>query len=166
MPDLQLGPTLLTPNSAKRPNRAWMTWGLALAVMLYGAAAMSFDGTFGLLAFAFVLLMFALNAARFFPPRETPARRRLQLLLVLALPLAAATISGPMGLVGKPADPIDAARLVLFQNACLAAAVILPIPLLFIMAGGRWFTVVVAALGMIVTFFVVAANLLAIAPGS
>ena len=94
-------------------------------------------------------------------------RRRLPLLTVLPLPWIASLLGGPLvwqKITGEVPDIAD--WMIPFQFGTLAAAVLLPCLLIAWMPGARRFALVLGLLNLVLTFFLTAASVVTLTPGT
>ena len=151
---------------ARAPTYRWLTWS---TVTLSALAALWTIGAIQFvriplwpvfLAWAVLMLLIAL---RFFPREGSPARRRMPLLLLLALPWIASIACSSLGLA-EGADAPRQSMLILFQEGLLLSSVVLPFILLPFMRDARRFTLTVGLLNLMITFL--ATSEIIIGPGS
>ncbi len=116
-----------------------------------------------LLAF---LMLIALNAVEHFPFHDTAAKRRLRFVPILLLPMLAAWLLGPLGLLPPGPFSLTAEQQLRVQDGCLAAAMLLPLGLSTTMRGGRRFTLAIGITVFVLTFLIVAVNSVILDRGS
>lgn len=111
-----------------------------------------------------ILGLIILGATAFLPGEESPARRRLPLLTVLALPWIAALVAGPLldDFTYGGAPPPD--WMIPTQYALLIASAIMPLVLMPSMRGARRFTMAIGILNLSLTLFVTVSGILILAP--
>ena len=151
----------------KRSPRHWLTWvPILLLVGVFGASFMSIHVPFLPFICIFTGLM-VMSAWRFVPSEGAPVRRRLPLLTVLPLPWIASLLGGPLvwqKITGEVPDIAD--WMIPFQFGTLAAAVLLPCLLIAWMPGARRFALVLGLLNLVLTFFLTAASVVTLTPGT
>ncbi len=157
---------LLKEVHAKEPGTALLWWGLAFAVIVWLGSAISVSPWAFFPATATLLLIIIIVSLRVFPARETPARQRLPLLLLLAVPWLVSIVCGPIGRLAPRPGEAQIGRALLLQNSLLAVSIVLPCVLMTAMRDGRRFTAVIGLLNICVTLVVVSASDLIMAPGS
>jgi hypothetical protein len=163
------------------PMYLWLTVSLALTSLLavagmlgqvYGGAEIipRLDRPLRVI-FVILVILLVLNTIRFIPRAHSPARRRLPLLLLLAVPWLAALAGGPLGFVEishveMSRDPLLQQRVLNLQYGAFIASVLLPFALLIFMRGARRFTLSFGALNLLVCFFIVAVGSTLAQPGA
>lgn len=156
----------IAPGRGKSP-RHWLTWAPILLLLgVFGASFMSIHVPFLPFICVFIGLM-VMSAWRFVPSEGAPARRRLPLLTVLPLPWIASLLGGPLvwqRIAGEVPDIAD--WMIPFQFGALAAAVLLPCLLIAWMPGARRFALVLGLLNLVLTFFLTAASVVTLTPGT
>lgn len=151
---------------AMAPRYSWFTWAplALLSWWLLGRVGLVPAPTVPLfLAMAFLLI---LDAVRYFPRVRSPARRRLPLLTVLALPPIVSVLAGPLGFMANYSEVADQPWMLGIQHACLVASGGLPFALLPAMGGGKRLTLITGALAFMLTFVTTSVCFTIIAPGS
>lgn len=156
----------IAPGMGSSP-RHWLTWvPILLLLGSFGASFMSIHVPFVPFICIFIGLM-VVSAWRFVPRVRAPVRRRLPLLTVLPLPWIASLLGGPLvwqKITGEVPDIAD--WMVPFQLGMLAAAVLLPCLLIALMPGARRFAFVLGLLNLVLTFFLTAASVVTLTPGT
>ena len=142
-------------------------WTLVVAVVVaWLAAVVSLSPGVVVPATGALAITLAVVAWRVFPASDAPARRRLPMMGLLALPWLASIACGPLGRLAPPPAASEVGHDLLLQNGLLAASVILPFAVAPMMRGGRRFTAAIGLLNACVTLIAVAASDLILAPGS
>jgi len=166
---------------ARAPTYRWLTVSLVLTFLL--AVAGMLGQVFGgaeiiplldtplRIIFVILTILLVLNTIRFIPRANTPAYRRLPLLLLLAVPWLVALAGGPLGFVEvshveMSRDPLLQQRVLHLQYSAFIASALLPFVLLIFMRGARRFTLSLAALNLLVCFFIVAVGSILAQPGA
>ncbi len=150
---------------ARAPGYRWLTWWgpAALSALWVAGAIQLVRIPLSPVMAAWVVLML-LNAFRFFPREGSPARRRLPLLLMLALPWIASIVVGPLGLADGNGDAARQSLLIQFQQGLLVGGLALPLILTPFMGDARRFTLTVGLLNLVITFLTTSASM--VGPGS
>lgn len=160
---------MLRGPGARAPRYRWLTWGPIALFLLWLAGTTHWVHVPPMLVLAAFVVLIILNAIVFFPGTDdahvnAPARHRLPVLAVLALPWIVAILCGPLGFVATSADPARRTWMILLQDGALAGGLLLPLLLLPAMRGGRRFTLAIGMLNLVLTFLVTAASTLIIDP--
>lgn len=165
----------------RAPTYLWLTVCLVLTCLLavagmlgkmYGGAEMIplLDTPLRII-FVILAILLVLNTVRFIPRANTPVYRRLPLLLLLAVPWLVALAGGPLGFVEvsyveMSRDPLLQQRVLHLQYSAFIASSLLPFVLLIFMRGARRFTLSLAAMNLLVCFFIVAVGSILAQPGA
>lgn len=163
--DAPLASGLQHTPGARRPLYLWLIWAPAVLVVVWLLGAIRvIDVPLGPVLVGFVVLML-LNAVRWFPRAGDPVRRRLPLLVVLALPALISLLFGPMGFVEISWHQSERDAMVQFQGWLLAASALLPLLLMPVMRGARAFSAVVGILAFVASFLVTMTAMIMNMPG-
>lgn len=159
-------PSRFEPPAALRDRWPWLTWAPLVPPLIWLLWPWHDLGRATLPLFVLTIALLAFNAVRFFPLRETPARRRIALALLILVPPVLALASGPFGLMDRATAITNKQLFDVLQDLAMAGAFLVPMALLLLMTGGRRFVVFSATVAFLATFLLVAIGSLIVEPGS